>query len=318
MNDALSSGEPIEGAAAYAHSAGVSSMDIANADSAANDVESIDNAVCRTCKPETCAGLRAQLARNHYEREQAQLADATYDPNAPLPEGYRRATEADLVKLGLSDGTGTNFLELSDESDFHAEAFVKTDPYSGAENYVIGFKGTESREDWSNNISQGWNGSSEYYNHAREIGRAVADFGASPVSFVGHSLGGGLAATASGASGLPAQTFNAAGLHENTLAGLPLANSNFIRNTYVSGEILSTTQFNRDFAPDALGISRRLPDQRTWIKHEPGYWNNFDSTTELVSKSPLRRHYMSEVMAALEFEEQRIRFWMERNGCGDH
>jgi hypothetical protein len=65
----------------------------------------------------------------------------------------------------------------------------------------------------------------------------------------GHSLGGGLASTASVATDIPAVTFNAAGVHANTVAAataLGMGDASYssgqIRNYHVRGEMLTTLQ----------------------------------------------------------------------------
>lgn len=283
---------------------GVTAGQIQNADEGAESSLAFgsDLAVCKSCQEDYCRQAREKLAQNLKEQEEAMLAGATYgDPDAPLPEGYRRATEQDLQKLGLSDGT-TNLLKLSDEPGFNAEAFAKTDPASGAESYVIGFKGTDltSLSDWSNNLGQGMGNETPYYRRARRIGDRVAQSGL-PVSFVGHSLGGGLAATASGASGLPAQTFNAAGLSQATLDRLGLESPDFVRATHVQGDILNGLQDNTPLA-DAFGTRRAIAP-----------------TPELAQDWPVRRnvrmHYMSSVQDSLKQEEEMIRDQMEEKGC---
>ena len=301
---------------------GITAEQLAAADAMAdNDLSSeSDAAACKTCQADICRALQKQLARNKDEQEKAMLASASYgDPNAPLPPGYRRATEQDLQNMGLSDGAGENLLVLSDEPDFHAEAFVRTDPISGAESYVVGFRGTQgaNASDWQANIRQGLGMESAYYRRANKIGESLRRSGLGPTSFVGHSLGGGLAATASGASGLPAQTFNAAGLSGDTLAGLPLANPDLVKNTSVTGDIQTGMQ-NWTAAPEAFGISRSIADVKA-DNYSRGAWtgNNYNSGIENNAKSGVQLHYMEEVQKSLTQEEAQIRREMEANRCGE-
>ena len=53
---------------------------------------------------------------------------------------------------------------------------------------------------------------------------AVHDFTGGNVHFVGHSLGGGLAAASAITTGGSATVFNAAGVHSNTVGGLSFDN----------------------------------------------------------------------------------------------
>ncbi len=96
-----------------------------------------------------------------------------------------------------------------------------------------------------------------YYRRAATIGERVKAMEVENVSFVGHSLGGGLASTASGASGLSAQTFNAAGLSKSTLSGLGNAKPSLVNATCVVADILSRLQ---DHSPmrDAYGVRRAI------------------------------------------------------------
>jgi hypothetical protein len=57
----------------------------------------------------------------------------------------------------------------------------------------------------------------KYYHNAVQIGNTLAMNNCS-AHIVGHSLGGGLASAAQGGSGLTASTYNAAGLHPETVA----------------------------------------------------------------------------------------------------
>ncbi len=59
----------------------------------------------------------------------------------------------------------------------------------------------------------------------------------------GHSLGGGLASAASIVSGFHAYTFNAAGLHPDTVGGMNLANAASLIDAYkVDYDILTWVQ----------------------------------------------------------------------------
>lgn len=274
---------------------------IANADSEAAKQLSADlvNNACQECRESTCEHLKKQLARNKDEQEKAMLASASYcDPDAPLPEGYERATDQDLQALGLLDADGNSLLTLEGHPDFNAEAFVKNDG-----SYVIGFQGTnmKSVSDWGANFRQGLGLETAYYKQAETIGRLAGISQPDNVSFVGHSLGGGLASAASGASGLPAQTFNSAGLSNGTLSGLDYADQSLVNATYVVGDVLSGLQDRVPGMKEAFGIRRAV---------EPA---------EGVSSMPIVRnvklHLMGYVHKALQEEQQKIELEMRQNRC---
>ena len=109
--------------------------------------------------------------------------------------------------------------------------------------YVQAFAGTNDGVDWSTNVPQAVGGEGAQYTQAIRIARtAYANYGGN-IHFVGHSLGGGLAATAAIMTGAGATTFNAAGVHSNTVGG----------RTSVPGSI---TQFNSSF--DAMQAGNAL------------------------------------------------------------
>jgi len=206
-----------------------------------------------------CATLAVEAKEIQDARNDALLASAVYgDPQAPLPPNTRRATQADLEALGLHDGTH-DMTKIKD-SNFRSEVFVQNDPITGEETYVVAFKGTTmtSLEDWGSNFSQGIGMQNAYYDQAMEIGRTSAEMQPGKVRFVGHSLGGGLASSAAAMSGAPAQTFNAAGLHPDTMArkggGM---NTDKTKAWFVEGDILSTVQDNLPLK-EAAGMRKPL------------------------------------------------------------
>lgn len=262
-------------------------------------------APCVTCV--TCEQLAGQLTRNLHEQEQAKLAMATNDPNAPLPEGYERATRADLERLRLVDGD-TSLLELEGHPDFHAETFVRTDPATGEPSYVVGFRGTTDFIGQSpQNVGQGFGRETAYYDQAETIGTRVKASG-EPTTFVGHSLGGGLASAASGASGLPAQTFNSAGLSGATLDRVPFESPDLVNSTHVHGDILSGGQ-DSTFAPKAYGTRRSIPPARNAPEPPHGY------RLGDRARRGINLHWMESVKNALGEEENNIRLEMRLLGC---
>jgi hypothetical protein len=100
--------------------------------------------------------------------------------------------------------------------------------------YVIAFEGTVFTDllDAINNLAQGAEGNSAQYTLALRIGTALqgakdgidAIGGSRPLHLAGHSLGGGQAAAAAYASGIPATTFNAAGVNPGIFYGGTMSN----------------------------------------------------------------------------------------------
>ena len=162
---------------------------------------------------------RLQQATERFERnnvavEHARLSQHVYDPDMPPPEGWVDISNdpEQLKQLGLESKN------LQQEGSNFRAAVYAPDPAVFGEDMkpTVAFKGTENLEDWKNNLAQGVNMKSDYYERAVRIGTKLEESGAQ-VHITGHSLGGGLTSAASQASGMPGTTFNAAGLHQKTV-----------------------------------------------------------------------------------------------------
>jgi len=145
--------------------------------------------------------------------------------------------------------------------------------YRSAEGHVVlAFTGTDEGRDWKHNFGQGLGLEDAQYNQAILLGRKAKEALGANVVFAGHSLGGGLAAAAGMANGVPAVTFNAAGVHDHTLerygldadASRQQAEQGLVRSYHVRNEILTHLQEDSiplEWAmPDAAGHRIELPD----------------------------------------------------------
>ena len=202
------------------------------------------------------ADRAVRLRRDMDKVEEARLAKHVYlkyDPNAPEdlkapPSGFLDATPEELDRIGLKQ----NMLEPKG-SQFRA-AVYKKDPAVWGEAakpaYEVVFRGsTLEQQDWDNNFAQNANKESSYYAQAVRIGNQISEADAvHDVQIVGHSLGGGLASAAQGGSGALATTFNAAGLHPETVrrySKIPerdQAEAAKVLAYQVEGEVVTTTQ----------------------------------------------------------------------------
>ncbi|MBR4886744.1 MAG: hypothetical protein IKU16_05650 [Muribaculaceae bacterium] len=140
------------------------------------------------------------------EEEAARMADYVYgNGNVFLTGGWVKTTN----KFGITPN--------DEDSGFKSQLFERT--VNGVTEYTYAFAGTDltSLKDWENNISQVL-GLSEQYSLAIQNAIILNEkFQNVELTFVGHSLGGGLAAASAYATNGRAMTFNAAGVSPLTV-----------------------------------------------------------------------------------------------------
>jgi len=138
-----------------------------------------------------------------------------------------------------------------DRSGFHAVAYrstLGTDTNLGAKldgKVIVAFEGTTSGADWVTNLKQFLGYRTEQYDEAVQFAQNMQDqYG--NIEVTGHSLGGGLAGTAGTVLGVPGTTFNAAGVHPNTLAdyGYTRDDACGLITNYHNEDILTNVQEN--------------------------------------------------------------------------
>lgn len=151
--------------------------------------------------------------------------------------------------------------------------------------YVVAYRGTDSwfgenglTSDSPTNAGQGIGLETRAYSQAVKLAEeAVKVFGEGNVVVTGQSLGGGKASAAAVANGIPAVTFNASGLSNNTLRSFDLnpnaarealADNGQIRRYVIDGEPLTALQQDIPVVPvpfvgpvsppDAVGTELRI------------------------------------------------------------
>ena len=250
---------------------------------------------------------KTQQAANRFEKnnqaiEKANLSENVYDKDKEPPVGWSKATDADLAKMGLKPKD----LQLND-SDFRAQVYVPDKEVFGNDmKPTLAFKGTSTMEDWKNNGLQAMDMESPYYRKAVQLGDKLAGSSV-PVEITGHSLGGGMASAASVASGKAATTFNAAGLHPNTVGrygGTP--QSSPVQAYRVAGEVLTGAQepgLKTYGAAAALGGTGGVSAVAALDAMTPkavGVPHELPAT----AIDPVRRHFMRDVIAGIEDQKQ--------------
>jgi hypothetical protein len=150
----------------------------------------------------------------------------------------------ELAALGLDDPK--RLLE-PENSSFRARV------YKRGNEYVVAYRGTQTRADWWTNVKNGSGLKSHHYTQSAEIAKSLKSTGKNKcinVSFTGHSLAGGLASHSAYLSGFPATTHNAAGLNRAILGDSDPAAAGPVDAYFSPADPLNALQDNRK---DVLG-----------------------------------------------------------------
>ncbi len=185
----------------------------------------------------------------------SQLATAVYGERGDPPAGWAAVSNADIAQHlrdagnpQADEGTAQTWRETfltggeqTTQQEFKAEVYRDADG-----NFVLSYRGTaEGMADWQNNFAQGTGFQTDpvdkfsgtAVNTAVEFKRVFGDDGDSNLAITGHSQGGGLATVGSLATGIPAVTFDASGIHPETLDRMGLADPQAARDIAEGGQI---------------------------------------------------------------------------------
>lgn len=164
----------------------------------------------------------------------ARISADVYEQTGEGLNGYRLLTDGELNALGINRST------LEDPATgFRAAVYEKDGQF------VVAFAGTDPTQlgDLGADIEQGLGFDSPQYEMARSLALKLTEQLGDDVVFTGHSLGGGLASFAALATGGTAVTFNAAGLHDETIRSLGL-DPDTARQTAANGQIRAFRNHN--------------------------------------------------------------------------
>ena len=169
-------------------------------------------------------------------REAALIATHIYGgTNVKLEGGWMPSTRTFGIKTGqLENGMYSMIYERTVNGKIElVYAFQGTNPSSGV--------------DWKNNAQQAL-GKSEQYQMAIDnsisINDQIKNNDSYELSFVGHSLGGGLAAASAYATGNEAITFNPAGVSQKTLDNNLVTSKKGSMNDMIQAYIMTTDPLN--------------------------------------------------------------------------
>lgn len=193
-------------------------------------------------------------------REAAEMAKHVYGQGGNLSGGWK------ISNLKVEGVRYRNDKWFTPSKGFNSNLYERT--IDGKTEYAYVTQGTNATSpmDWGNNIQQGIGGGflpGQYdlsMKNAELLNDALSDC---ELTFVGHSLGGGLASANSMVTGRPAITFNAAGLSPSTLLLKPgetllryLLAANGITNieaNVIKGEVLDKYVNKNPLTGPALG-----------------------------------------------------------------
>ncbi len=190
--------------------------------------------------------LASEKGREQKEKIKEQIKEAKKNmPEKSMPQsldGYRRSSQhqpenlpKDLRNITWEDPE-TGFRAVFYQSEFDNRV-------------VVSFQGSNEMKDFTlANIPQAVGLETEQYKQAIELGKKVQEWAIAndkELVFIGHSLGGGLAQASGIVTERPAVTFNAAGVHENTLKPYKKARvdgKELVNNYFARGELLTSLQ----------------------------------------------------------------------------
>lgn len=228
-----------------------------------------------------------RLTRDNVAVERARLSAHVYHsialekkgviiPPEPEPEGWHMLDKEELAQLGV-----TPEMLVDPKSGFKAALYNSS--FEQPPKLVVAYAGTEDIKDWKTNFRQGVGLKDRQYDEAMSLAKTVAKK-VKPINMdiTGHSLGGGLASAGSVVTGAKGYTFNAAGLHKNTVrrapygvSGSEMREKGALIDAYRStsdplNNLQQTSVVTRGVVlPHALGIDHPLTPAPQW-QHKLG------------------------------------------------
>ncbi|GAA0852421.1 hypothetical protein [Aliiglaciecola litoralis] len=239
------------------------------------------------------------MSEEEKAKRDAAISEHVYGKGGELPEGVRLVTPEELSELKL------NGVEFEDSgSGFKSAHYID----ENAGSYIYAFAGTDPKNltgDLATNAEEGIGRFSFQHDLAvLNTETIISKVGAGNLSLTGHSLGGGLTSLATLVTGVKSNTFNAAGLHKNTIKKHGgMRNASKVNAYYVKGEWLHTMQTEPTFGRFSAKVGNliELPSTRT-IRNVPYYFGaaGYAIVTGMNASSRMGMHGIGDVKSALE------------------
>lgn len=204
-----------------------------------------------------------QLERLNRDVRFAEMSSAVYQSETSpsltkgfgnAPEGVIRITDDEFRHLLPGALADKNIKWDDKDSGFHADVYY--DELHGS--YTVAYRGTETKlNDIITDVHQAHGLETKQYNQAMAIGDKLRElrldkrYEGIDLQTTGHSLGGGLGTAGGTVAGVPYITFNAAGVHPNTVS------------SYTEGKLSNAdgtalgVAYNTDFDPLTAGQTEK-------------------------------------------------------------
>ena len=163
----------------------------------------------------------------HQRREQVR-----HRPHRPPETGWRVSNRSVPIQM--------NYTKIH-QNGLQTMLYEKTT--NGKTEYAYVYAGSNSVEDWAENIAQIGGMSPQYSMAIRNAHVLSEELGSIELTFIGHSLGGGEAAAASMATGRAAITFNPAAVSSYTRIIHGLGSAKNVVNYIATGKRIGVTPF---------------------------------------------------------------------------
>ncbi|EQC00062.1 phospholipase [Photorhabdus temperata] len=169
----------------------------------------------------------------------ALISDDVYIKTTMGIGDYVRLSDGELLNAGIEPANLRN-----ETTGFQAGI------YRNGDLHIVAFAGTNDLKDILTNLRQGFGFDEAQYHQAVDLARTARMAFGENMLFTGHSLGGGLAATAALSVGKPAVIFNSAGVSDKMMKNLGLspqegrnrAENGLIRHYVVEYDVLDSLQ----------------------------------------------------------------------------